>query len=423
MREDFLHYLWKGQRFDPKRMLSAEGQPLYVYSPGIHNLFEGPDFLQARIKIEALEWCGSVEFHLKASDWYTHQHHLDAAYNNVILHLVWEDDVEVYNQEGTRVPTLSVKSWVSASQLTAFSAFFYQKKEGIVCADRFRSVNPLIRMGWKQRLFVERLERRVNEIEKHLVQANQDWEAVFFWYLAKAFGLNHNGKAFFEAAQSLPFAVVRKCSQSVEKLEALFMGQSGLLNKTLTDAYYQKLQKTYVFLKHKFQLTTQGVTPPHFARIRPANFPTIRWAQLAQIYYRHKALFTDLMSKITQDKLLSWCTIAVSPYWEAHYNFGKISPKRPKRLTTGFLQLLEINTLLPFFYFYHRSKGRIFSEEVMDRMEQLPPEKNSIIDYFKTIGGIAESALDSQAYISLKKEYCDQKKCLLCAVGQTLLQH
>ena len=161
-------------------MLSAEGQPLYVYSPGIHNLFEGPDFLQARIKIEALEWCGSVEFHLKASDWYTHQHHLDAAYNNVILHLVWEDDVEVYNQEGTRVPTLSVKSWVSASQLTAFSAFFYQKKEGIVCADCFRSVNPLIRMGWKQRLFVERLERRVNEIEKHLVQANQDWEAVFF---------------------------------------------------------------------------------------------------------------------------------------------------------------------------------------------------------------------------------------------------
>lgn len=273
MREDFLHYLWKGQRFDPKRMLSAEGQLLYVYYPGIHNLFEGPDFLQALIKIGALEWCGSVEFHLKASDWYTHQHHLDTAYNNVILHLVWEDDVEVYNQEGTRVPTLSVKSWVSASQLTAFSAFFYQKKEGIVCADRFRSVNPLIRMGWKQRLFVERLERRVNEIEKHLAQANQDWEAVFFWYLAKAFGLNHNGKAFFEAAQSLPFAVVRKCSQSVEKLEALFMGQSGLLNKTLTDAYYQKLQKTYVFLKHKFQLTAQGVTPSTFCSDPAGKFP------------------------------------------------------------------------------------------------------------------------------------------------------
>ena len=422
MREDFLHYLWKRQRFDPQRMISTVGGPLYVVNPGRHNLLDGPDFVHAHIKIGDLNWHGSVEFHLKASDWYAHQHHLDSGYNNVILHLVWEDDVSVFTQEGREVYTCSIHSWIRKKDLEAFSEFFKQTKEEIVCANRYSSVDPLIRLGWKERLYVGRLEKRVEEIEQNLTDAHQDWEAVFFWYLAKGFGLNHNGSAFFEAAKSLPFSVVRKCSHRAEDLEALFMGQSGLLNGKRNDPYFQKLKKTYTYLKHKYRLKTTGVSVPHFARIRPPNFPTLRWAQLAQVYAENKALFRDLMQKNAYQKLSLWRTLNVSSYWEDHYNFGKTSPKRPKRMTSGFLQLLEINVVLPFYYFYHRSKGTLFSDEVMARMHQLPPERNSIADYFKSIGGKVDCALDTQAYISLKKEYCDLKKCLLCAVGQSLLQ-
>lgn len=383
---------------------------------------EGPDFQNAHIKIGDLEWYGSVEFHLKASDWYAHQHQLDAAYNNVILHLVWEDDVTVFTQAGVEVYTLSIKSWINEQEQKAYDEFFRNNKDGIVCTDRFAFVDPLIRLGWKERLFVGRLERRVEEIEKHLAIAKQDWEAVFFWHLAKGFGLNQNGSAFFETAQSLPFSIVRKCSHDIEALEALFMGQAGLLEKTLSDPYFQKLKKIYSYLKHKFKLKRTGISLPHFARIRPPNFPTIRWAQVAQVYAKHQSLFTGLMQKNAHEELLTWKTLNESPYWEEHYNFGKLSPKRTKRVTLGFIQLLEINVVLPFYYFYNRAKGRILSEEVLTRMSQLPPEKNSITHYFESIGAKVESALDTQAHISMKKEYCDVKKCLLCSVGQSLLQ-
>ncbi len=403
-------------------MITAEGDQLYAVNPGRHNMLGGPDFLYAHIKIGGLDWYGSVEFHLKGSDWYAHKHHLDSAYNNVILHLVWEDDVPVYTQEGTKVYTCSVHTWIHKKDLNIFSEFFKQTNDEIVCANQYSSVNPVIRLGWKERLFVGRLEKRIEEIEENLAEANQDWEAVFFWYLAKGFGLNHNGTAFFEAAKSLPFSVVRKCSHKVEELEALFMGQSGLLNEKANDPYFLHLKKTYAFLKHKYSLKRTGVGTPHFARIRPSNFPTLRWAQLAQVYAENQALFSDLMKKNAFQKLSLWRDFKVSRYWMNHYNFGKTSPKRSKRLTLGFLQLLEINVVLPFYYFYHRSKGKLHNDEIMDRMRQLPPEKNSITQYFKSIGGMVECALDSQAYISLKKEYCDLKKCLLCAVGQSLLK-
>lgn len=422
MKEDFLHFVWKFQKFPPHRLQTPTGEPIEVFNVGQHNQHDGPDFLSAQIKWNDLLWSGSVELHLKSSDWYRHQHHKDPAYDNVILHVVWEDDVEVCRPNGSLLPTLILSSFVSKQLVNNYNTYFKQETSFIPCEESIKEFPQLHWISWKERIFIERLSSKSVRIEYLLKLFGGDWEAALFASLARNFGLNINGDSFFKVALSIPFSVVRKVRQNAQNLEALFLGQAGLITSKGTVPYAQSLWERFCFLKHKYNLPDPPQVPMYFSRLRPPNFPSIRWVQLAQLYASTPHLFSTVFCG---DALKTkWMEeINVSDFWLTHYTFDKTSKKRPKPLTKSFLDLLTINTFLPFYFCHQKVLGNDPSENLFKWVSALPAEKNSLLERFKTLGVVVNDALDSQALIQLKRSYCETKKCLLCAIGIHLLKH
>jgi len=283
MKEDFLHYVWKFQKFPYKDLNTTQGDSLQVIHPGFHNKYDGPDFKQAQLLVGALKWVGSVEVHLKSSDWYRHNHQLDQNYDTVILHVVWEDDVEVCREDGSVLPTLVLKHLVTKDLLLYYQEIFLKSPTFIPCESQLTHFpQPLFQL-WKERLFVARLEEKSKRIQVLLKGYKNDWEAVLFCLLAQNFGLNVNGASFFALAKSIPFKVIRKLQQDKMALEALLFGQAGLLSGEISCAYGASLWKEFQFLKRKFSLSSPSISM-QFMRLRPHNFPTIRLAQLASLY-------------------------------------------------------------------------------------------------------------------------------------------
>ena len=422
MKEDFLHFLWKHQKFSPSTLVSSQGELITVIRPGIHNQNDGPDFLQAEIRIGELHWAGSVELHLKSSDWYRHQHQLDKAYDAVVLHVVWEDDIEVCLANGSLLPTLALSNYVSQNEVNKLHHYFKQHQSFIPCEDQFPTVSTEILTLWKERLYIERLEQKANRIQAVLKDTKNDWEAVLFVLLAQNFGLNTNGASFFAVAQSIPFTVVRKTREDVQNLEALFLGQAGLISSKTPTSYAALLWERFTFLQRKYSLPAPPQLPFYFSRLRPHNFPTIRWVQLAQLYASSAQLFSRFFSP---DGLqTAWLKKSgVSVFWETHFTFNKESKQRQKNLSDSFVELLKINTLIPLYFCYERTMGNDPSEKTIEWIRTVKKEKNSLVNGFASLGAKVDSALDSQALIQLKKNYCDTKKCLLCAVGVHLINH
>ena len=422
MKEDFLHFVWKHQKFSPKALQTSQGKPITVVRPGIHNQNDGPDFLQAELKIGELYWAGSVELHLKSSDWYRHQHQLDKAYDTVVLHVVWEDDIEVCLASGSLLPTLVLSNYILQDEVDKLDRYFNQQRSFIPCQDEFPRVANEILTLWKERLYIERLEAKAKRIQAILKETKNDWEAVLFILLAQNFGLNTNGASFFAVAKSIPFSVVRKIREDAQNLEALFLGQAGLISSRTPTAYAAILWERFTFLRGKYSLPLPPNEPFHFSRLRPHNFPTVRWVQLAQLYASSAQLFSRFFSP--EGLHTNWLkTIGVSSFWETHFTFNKESKKRQKTLSDAFVELLKINTLIPLFFCYEKARGNDPSQKTIEWIRAVKKEKNSLVDGFMGLGAKAESALDSQALIQLKKNYCDPKKCLLCAVGVHLINH
>ncbi len=423
MKEDFLHFLWKHQKFPVKDIVTTQGVPLTVTKVGTSNLHGGSDFLDARILIDNLEWAGNVEIHIKSSDWYAHQHHLDENYDAVILHVVWEDDIAVMTKSGTRLPTLELCKIVSEELVERYQKQFLQKPKWIPCEDNIADIDETLLLGWKERLFIERLERKSKNVASLLEETKNNWEAVCFILLAKNFGLNINGVTFYEVAQLLPFDVLSKSWDDVRNLEALFLGLSNLLKSPYNDRYQEDLSQRFEFLKTKHQLKDSDSVKVQFNRLRPMNFPTIRWAQLAQLYASNKAVFSRFIRD--QNKFdIQWLSeVEVSEYWKSHYVFGKTSTMRTKKLSKGFQDLLLINTLIPLKFAYERFIGNDPSELIFDWVHHIKSEKNNIITGFEEIKIKSKTALDSQSLIELKTQYCDLKKCLNCTIGYNLLVH
>ncbi|WP_053991752.1 DUF2851 family protein [Mangrovimonas sp. TPBH4] len=421
MQEDFLHYLWKYKIRKAQNLKTTSGETVALLHVGQHNTDSGPDFFNAQIKIGEQLWAGNVEVHIKSSDWYVHGHEQDKAYDNVILHVVWEHDTEIFRKNNSEIPTLQLKDTVDTGLLNTFSKLYSKGNKWIYCEDDLSKTDGFVLNNWLERLYIERLEQKYQTIYKLLLNSKNDWEAVLFKMLAKNFGLKVNGEAFFSLAQSVDYAVVRKLQSNQFGLEALFFGQCGWLDSELEDVHYLKLQKEYAFLKQKFQLSNTSVVQPQFFRLRPPNFPTIRLSQLASLYSNEKQLFSKLMELNSLEDYYKVFDCETSLYWETHYSFGKSSKPSKKRLTKTFVDLLLINTIIPIKFAHCKANGKEI-DNVVQLAQQIHAERNSLLSAFANLGIKCQNALQSQALIQLKRNYCERQKCLDCSIGANILQ-
>lgn len=422
MKEDFLHYLWKFKKFDGLNLKSVQGEEITIIKTGDYLELAGPDFFNAHIEIGNQKWAGNVEIHLKSSDWYLHNHEKDAAYKNVILHVVWENNTAIFREDNTEIPVLVLKDYVSKEIIDNYNALV-SPKTWISCERQLKEIDRFVFKNWQERLFFERLERKSKFINQLLEETNQDWEAVLFCLLAKNFGLNTNGNSFLQIAKAIPFSVIRKESFEVENLEALLFGTSGLLETEKEDVYYKDLKFRYFYLLHKYQIEKIYADPLQFFKLRPDNFPTIRLSQLASLYHRHQNLFSKIIDLKSIGEVYRLLNISASSYWQNHYQFDKESPNKSKMLSKPFIDLVVINTIIPLQFAYSNIRGESIAEDLIDFINEVDSEKNAIIDKFNSFGIKSQSAFESQALLELKNEYCERKACLKCAIGLELLKN
>ena len=421
MKEDFLHYIWKFKKFDVSNLKTYNGETISIINSGQYTQLAGPDFFNAQIEINNQKWAGNVEIHIYSSDWYVHNHEKDTNYDSVILHVVWEHDTEIFRKNNSEIPVLELKNLVSKEVLSSYETLM-QPKSWIFCEKQIQNTNDFTLKSWQERLFFERLERKSIPIQNLLIWTNLDWEAVLFVALAKNFGLNTNGEIFQKIAKSIPFHIIRKESFEIENLESLIFGNSGLLDAEKEDIYYKDLQFRFYYLLQKYQIEKSVIEPVQFFKHRPDNFPTIRLSQFANLYHKQQNLFSKIISVSKINEIYELFDISVSEYWQTHYQFDKESPKKRKILTKSFIDLLIINTILPIQFAYSRHLGKDISENLINILNEIAPENNSIIDKFNSFGIKSKNAFDTQSLLQLKNEYCNKSRCLDCSIGVELMK-
>ncbi|WP_270348061.1 DUF2851 family protein [Bacteroides intestinalis] len=416
--ELLLHYVWKHKIFPLKMLRTTTGKPVEVIDAGLPNTNAGPDFFNAKLKIDGTLWVGNVEVHTVASDWMRHGHDKDVAYDNVILHVAETVDCEVFRANGASVPQLqlSCPEPIRRHYTELSHAEIYPP-----CYSILASLPKLTVHSWLSALQVERFEQKARVIAARLEHCNNHWEDVFFITLSRNFGFGLNGDAFEAWANHLPFRAIDKHRDNLFQVEAFFFGQAGLLDEELPDEdeYYRKLQKEFSYLQHKFELSApMPATQWRFLRLRPGNFPHVRLAQLASLYYRERSLFSRIMEAETLEAVRKLLTVSTSPYWEEHFNFKKTSPRQEKQVGKNAQNLIVINTVIPFLYAYGLHKAdEALCERATRFLESLKAEDNHIIRHWSGAGLPVSTAADSQALLQLQKEYCDKKDCLRCRFG------
>ena len=418
--EQLLHYVWKHKIFPLKELKTTTGQQVEVIDTGLANTDAGPDFFNAKLKLDGVLWIGNIEIHERSSDWFKHGHHADAGYNSVILHIASEIDTEISRSNGERIPQI---------QLICPEAVRTNYKELLEtdsyppCYRIIPSLSPFTAHSWMTALQMERFEQKATLLNERLKRCQGNWEDAFFITLARNFGFGLNGDAFETWAHQLPFRAVDKHRNDLFQIEAIFFGQAGILEDSDGDGYYLRLKKEYTYLQHKFGLIPMDASLWRFLRLRPANFPHIRIAQLACLYHRAYGLLSRIMETETLQGVRDILKGGTSEYWLTHYTFGGSSPSRPKTLSNTSLDLLIINTVVTFLYAYGLHKGnRVLCARAGSFLEELKAENNYITRMWEQYGMKASNAADSQALIQLKKEYCDKKKCLYCRIGYEYLK-
>ena len=418
--EQLLHYVWKHKIFPLKELKTTTGQQVEVIDTGLANTDAGPDFFNAKLKLDGVLWIGNIEIHERSSDWFKHGHHADAGYNSVILHIASEIDTEISRSNGERIPQI---------QLICPEAVRTNYKELLEtdsyppCYRIIPSLPPFTAHSWMTALQMERFKQKATLLNERLKRCQGNWEDAFFITLARNFGFGLNGDAFETWAHRLPFRAVDKHRNDLFQIEAIFFGQAGILEDSDGDGYYLRLKKEYTYLQHKFGLIPMDASLWRFLRLRPANFPHIRIAQLACLYHRAYGLLSRIMETETLQGVRDILKGGTSEYWLTHYTFGGSSPSRPKTLSNTSLDLLIINTVVTFLYAYGLHKGnRVLCARAGSFLEELKAENNYITRMWEQCGMKASNAADSQALIQLKKEYCDKKKCLYCRIGYEYLK-
>jgi len=422
MQEDFLHFVWRLKRFRLKNLTTTTGEPINIIDFGTHNHHSGPDFLNARLRIGDTLWAGNVEMHLRASEWLTHQHQTDPAYENVILHVVLDEDVIIRRQDGERILCLNLRPYLPAGLAKQYLRLLHNEN-WIPCQHQLYTVPTVTRSLWLDRMLVERLEERTAIMAVRLQQNNGDWEETFYQSLAWGFGLKVNADPYLMLAESLPLKTLLKHKNNLLQLEALIFGQAGMLETKFQDKYPQQLQHEYTFLRKKYKLKPISNTLWKYMRMRPANFPTVRLAQFATLIYRTGHLFSKMLAAKNFKEIENAYVVKLSDYWQTHFRFDKESIKTTKSLGTSRVHLLIINIIAPFLFLYGQQKNdQNFKNRALQLLEAIPAERNAIIAQWNELGLNAEQAAQSQALLQLKKHYCDQKRCLNCAIGCNILK-
>ncbi len=433
MTERLLQFIWQFQYFTKGELAATTGEAIQVLFAGQYNTNQGPDFSDAKIKIGKTTWAGSVELHIKTSDWNKHKHQSDKNYNNVILHVVWEDDGDGSRPDSYRdvpikpterssvIPVLELSGRVSKILLQRYQELM-NADSFIPCEKSINTVRDITWKSWKDRLLVERLLRKAKVVDTYLQQNNYHWEETFWWLLARNFGMKVNADAFEAIARSIPINVLAKHKSQIHQLEALLLGQAGLLEGKFAEDYPKLLQREYHFLKEKYKLKPIH-QPIHFLRMRPGNFPTIRLAQLAMLIIESAHLFSKIKETASLKDVVKWFDVTANDYWHYHYQFDETSSFKKKTLGASMIDNIIINTLAPVLFAYgNYHDENNYKDKALKWLEKTAAESNSITKRFQKLGIENKNAFDSQALIELKNEYCSKKKCLECGVGNVILK-
>ncbi len=421
MKEDLLHYVWRLKKFELNNLQTTDGEEITIIQFGNHNSHAGADFLNARISIGETVWGGNVEMHLKSSDWVKHKHSDDDAYNNVILHVVYEEDVPIFRSSGEKIPCLELKGRISERLRSQYLRLLHNEKR-IPCEGLHDSVSDFTWKMWLDGLLVERLENKILPIEREMKLTKNDREEVFYRFLARNFGVKVNAYPFEHLARSLPLKVLAKHKNNLFAIEALLFGQAGMLDIDFKDEYPKQLKKEYEFLKKKYELLPIHLSEWKMLRLRPANFPTIRIAQFAALVHQSQRLFSRILWAQTISDIENLFDVGVSEYWTKHYVFDKESEEKEKHLGKSTIRLIIINTIVPFLFHYGMEKQEpAFKTKAMNLLRNVKSEKNHIINVWDELGIKAGNASESQALLQLKNEYCNKKRCLNCKIGHQIL--
>jgi hypothetical protein len=416
MTERLLQYIWQFQYFSKSDLQTSGGEKVQVILPGQHNTNQGPDFSDAKIKIGKTIWAGTIELHLKTTDWHKHKHQLDKNYSNVILHVVWEDDATKSD-----IPVVELKGRVSKILLQRYEELM-NNGSFIPCEHNIKSAREITWKSWKDRLLAERLLRKAANVELLLQQNNYHWEETFWWLMARNFGIKVNAEAFEAVARSIPLTILAKQKHQLHQLEALLLGQAGQLEGKPKDDYAILLQKEYKYQQSKHGLKPVSI-PLHFLRMRPGNFPTIRLAQLAMLVHQSAHLFSKIKEAGSVKEIKGWFDVTANDYWHYHYRFDEASPFKKKKLGETMIDNIIINTVAPVLFAYgNYHDEQKYKDKALQWLEGTAAEANSITKGFQRFGIANKNAFDSQALIELKNEYCSKKRCLECGVGNALLK-
>jgi hypothetical protein len=419
MKESFLHYVWQYKLFTPNNLLTTDGREVEIVNVGILNSDAGPDFFNAKIKIAGTVWAGNVEIHNSSSDWIKHNHQNNKSYDSVILHIVRKADIEIFRSDGEKIPQLELPI---PKQIESQYEQLLADKRKIACEDKIATVPLLIVDNWKMALLSERLSQRTENIDTILNNNIQHWEEAFYIVLARNFGFGVNGQPFEMLAKSLSINILAKHKNNLFQIEALLFGQAGLLADLSGDDYQQKLKAEYDFLKTKYGLTPIDASQWKMLRLRPVNFPYIRIAQFATLIYNSTKLFSKILEKPEITYIQQLFEIVPSDYWHTHFVFGELSRKSRKQFGKNSINVVIINTVVPFLFVYGEKIGeQSFKDKAISLLESLAPESNSVISFWDSIGIKSRSAADTQALLQLYKNYCTERKCLHCRIGHKIL--
>lgn len=422
MKEDLITYLWQNQLFSSP-LVTDEGEPVSIQTPGKLNRDSGPDFSGSRIKIGQTTWAGNTELHIKASDWYQHNHHKDPAYDNIILHVVMENDAEIKRSNGEKIPVVSIKGKYDKSIEERYRQFL-KSRSWIACEGQTEQVPEIVKNNWLERMAVERLEERSARIYKYLRETNYDWEQAFFQLLCRSFGFKVNAEPFELLGKHIPLRLLKRNRYSLRQVEAFVFGQAGFLEKAYQKPYAETLSREYQALKNKYELHPLQAHIWKFMRLRPSNFPTIRIAQLSALLYKSEHLLRPVLEASSPEEIKKIYNVKASGFWDNHYHFEKSQTRSiaSKKLGNSAINLILINAIIPFLFIYGKYHNQPkYQEKALDWLMQLPPEKNHITKKYIFRGFPCNHALQSQALIQLRENYCKKKKCLECHIGHALL--
>jgi hypothetical protein len=422
MNEKLLHFIWKFRLFNQNDLQTTTGEPVEIVSQGLHNTNSGADFQQAKIRIGKTLWAGNVEIHIQSGDWFAHKHQADAAYNNVILHVVYEQKGNpAVRKTGEAIPTLELKTLIKPTLLARYEELA-KRQDWIPCARFFKDADQFVARNFLDRLLVERLEGKVAQVNALLAASENDWENVMFQMIARYMGASINKDAFYMLAKSLPVKIWAKYQHDALQTEALVFGQAGFLSETFTDEYPNQLRKEYNYLKRLHQLQPMDKHVWKFLRLRPSNFPTLRMAQLAALMCKEVKLLSQILEAKDVKSIHRFFEVAVTEYWKVHYQFDKPSKKTDHHLGAAMKDILLINAVAPVLFAYGKYKGNEdYCERAVQLLESCKPESNAIITGWKKLDMKPANAFESQYLLQLKGEYCDKFRCLDCAIGHKVL--